>query len=53
MGYSKKLYNVLGGYKCIIADRPNMVNAKFAQTLQMKRMVFSNFKQKGLRTLLW
>ena len=46
MGYSKKLYNVLGGVtSSIIADPLILVNTKFAQTLQYHLFVFGNFKQ--------
>ena len=53
MGYSKKLYNVLGGYKSIIADSPQMVNTNLAQSLQNHSIVFVNFQQIELRIPLW
>ena len=53
MGYSKKLYNVLGGYKCIIAEPVFLVNTKVAQTLDGLRYFFVNIKQTRLQTLLW
>ena len=53
MGYSKKLYNVLGGYKSIIAEPAFWVNTKVAQTFKALRYFFVNIKQTGLQTLLW
>ena len=52
MGYSKKLYNVLGGYKTIIADLYLMVNTKLAQILQNQVQLFVNYLQITLQTLL-
>ena len=40
MGYSKKLCNVLGGYKCIIASLPLFVYTQLAQSLQIEAYDF-------------
>jgi len=45
MGYSKKLYNVLGGYKSIIANCYFMVNANLSQLLQYQPSFFSKINQ--------
>ena len=52
MGYSKKLYNVLGGYKSIIAELPIMVNTKLSQILQKHLLLFVNYSQITLQILL-
>ena len=45
MGYSKKLQNVLGGYKSIIANAIFFVNTKDSQILQISHFIFVNIAQ--------
>ena len=46
MGYSKKLYNVLGGVtSSIIAYAPFCVNTHDSQILQFATLVFVHFHQ--------
>ena len=46
MGYSKKLYNILGGLQvCIIAMSTPYVHTKIEQTLQKQRSDFVKNKQ--------
>ena len=51
MGYSKKLYNVLGGVtSIIIACPPNFCQSQISQILQNSWFDFINFAQQSIVT---
>lgn len=54
MGYSKKLYNVLGGVtNSIIPNCPKEVNTKNSQISQNRHFKFVHFIQTVLQIHLW